>query len=63
MPDKPSDARLVEILTSHERHAREAGEVWVSEREIHAMAAELMEARKELKYYRDNNRHTTDEYD
>jgi class 3 adenylate cyclase len=70
MPDKLASERLVEIVASRVRHAAEAGEIWVSEDEIHAMAEELVAQRAhvakleaELKYYRDNNRHTTDEYD
>jgi low affinity Fe/Cu permease len=58
-----SDERLQELRDSRARYAREAGEEWVAEHEVHAMAEELLKSRKELKYYRDNNRHTTDEYD
>lgn len=50
---KLSDERLREIVATNARHATEAGKVWVSEDETHAMADELIELRKELKYYRE----------
>lgn len=53
---KLSDERLREIVATNARHAAEAGKVWVSEDETHAMARELVELRQELKYYRDNYR-------
>jgi len=48
MPEKLTPERLHEISTTAERHARDVGEIWVSESEIHVMAEELLELRAEL---------------
>jgi len=45
MPDKLLLERLRLITATSERFAREAGEAWVSEEEIHVMAEELIELR------------------